>query len=208
MSSDVKPGYYVSHPEKIGEFHLLEAAKSPNPEIAVLAINQLLLQNEPFLKLYIKKWLRSPLYDFEYLLQEARIAFFNAIADYDISLGISIRAYSKFHLMRLGRELFKKRRITLVENINELPESVHIPDYAEESFNLQKVLGTAMKSCLTETERRVIHQHYFLGLKQKDIAAQSDRTPVRINTILSTAYTKLKRHLIAKGIKPGFLHFN
>lgn len=208
MRKSVKPGYYVSHPEKSGELRLLQASKSHDPEIATAAINKLLLQNEHFLKFYITKWLRTKKYDFEYLLQEARIAFFNAIADYDVTIGISIRAYSKFHLMRLGRELFKKSRAINVEDVNTIPETLHEPTFQDESFDLYALLRSAMSSCLSATEHNVVEQHYFLGKKQKDIANEKGCSAARINAVLSTAYNKLKNHLSKGGLIPGFLQFN
>src|SRR5687768_2063545 len=99
-------GYYATHQSKSSELSLLQAAKSENALTARLAKNQLIKDNEGFLRDMTCKLLgKNSFMDFESTLQDTRRAFLAAIENYNLSFDVSIRAYAKFHLMQLRRKI-------------------------------------------------------------------------------------------------------
>lgn len=203
-----KSGYYASHPGKSNEYYLLQLTKQRNSSQAQAAKNQLILQNEGFLKSFIQLWIEKRGYiDFNYVLSEARIAFLSAIDAYDLSKDVSIRTYARFYLLELKKQIFKKNELVELKTEHcTATSSVPNPDF--KNFDLKASIIAAIESCLSNVEQEVIYMHFFKGLKQRQIAQFRCCSEARISAIIKTALPKLRAHLIDINITPWFLEWN
>lgn len=207
MVKPPNPGYYASHPDKFREFILLQLAKDPDINKANKAKTRLLVENLGYLKYTIGEWI-SPgsHYDYEELLQDAKLAFLEAVDKYDISRDISIRTYARYYLLSLQRKFFKKSVYVELED-KHLEETCFQPDdgsaYADLRTTLQEAIGH-----LTNAEQEVINLHFFSGLKSRVVAIQRGCSEARVSTLLKSGLQKLKHYLMSKGIQPGMLNFN
>jgi RNA polymerase sigma factor (sigma-70 family) len=208
MVNAPKPGYYASHPEKSNELFLLQMSRCSHPEQSRAAKNQLIKQNEGFLKSIIRKWIpEKSCIDSHNLLEEARIAFLNAIEKYDLTRDVSIRSYAYFHLMELRRQFFKPNKFSELKE-EHCGETFFLQNPDFKNFDLEKIILTAMKKKLTTVEQEVIYMHFFEGHKKRQIALQRRCSEARICNIVKNALPKLKVHLLNIGIVPGFLELN
>lgn len=208
MVNNPKPGYYASHPTKSNEFYLLQLSKQGNAAQAQAAKNQLILQNEGFIKSFIHDWVNEGEFlDFNYLIQEARIAFLSAIECYDLTKDVSLRTYAKYYLLELKRQVFKKSKIVELKNEYCIDTcTIHNPDF--KNFDLKNAIIAAVENCLSPVEQEVVYMHFFEGMKQKQIAKTRNCSEARISTILKTSFPKLKSYLINLGIAPWVLELN
>lgn len=208
MDNKSNPGYYASHPEKSNELFLLRAAKAGNTLQARAAKNQLIIDNEGFLRSTIQEWLGIKSHvDFETLLEEARITFLNAIENFDLKQDVSIRTYAIYHLKELRRQTFKKSKFVELKE-EHTGEPVYIPNPDFKNFDLKKIILTAIEKTLTTLEQEIIYLHFFEGVKKRQIALERHVSEQRIGNIVKTALPKLKVYLLAMGIIPGFLELN
>ncbi|HTE28937.1 MAG TPA: sigma-70 family RNA polymerase sigma factor [Chryseolinea sp.] len=208
MKNVPKSGYYAQ-PGKGHEFNLLLLSKSTDAEESRRATNQLILENEKFLKSSIRTWVVSTPYHLDYVLQEARLALYKAIQNFDLHKGFSLRTYAKFHLLKLKTTLIEEvkfqERFSPIDDINVFDASEG-PQF--ESFSLSANLDEAFSSVLTKTESEVIYLHFFEKLKLKSIAKARKCSPARISTVIKNALPKLKIFLLARGISPGIFELN
>lgn len=210
MLDQPKRGYYATHSKKNEERQLLYLAQHGDAEESRWAKSTLILDNERFLRKMIQPWL--PYLPWIYpddLIQDARLAFLAAIDKYDLSRDVSIRAYAKYYLLELRRTNFRKPKY----RTNPLPEnyegSIHmIPRRDFQPFDLREILIDAGHQALTTREREVIFLHFFMGMKQRDIALRNRCSPARISTLVKEALCKLKRELDRKGISLDLLEQN
>lgn len=203
-----KPGYYTTHPEKSKELQLLRIAKGQDNLLATTAKDQLIIRNEGFLRSTIQKWIGSESFvDFEYLLQESRIEFFNAIQNYDLKHDVSIRSYASFFLKDLQRRTFKKNKFVELKD-EHIRDFVLPPNIDFKDFDLKKELLSAIKKSLTVIEQEVILLHFFQGCRKREIAFQRHCSEARICNIVKAALPKLKTYLTKIGIVPSFLDLN
>ncbi|MEO8108877.1 MAG: sigma-70 family RNA polymerase sigma factor [Ginsengibacter sp.] len=208
MDKQSKPGYYIFHPEKGNELFLLRAAKASDKLHARAAKNQLIIDNEGFLRATIQEWVGLKSFiDFDYLLEEARISFFTAIEKYDLNQDVSIRTYAKFHLMELRRQTFRPTKFTEFKK-EYCGETFFLPNPDFKNFDLKAIVMTALEKALTILEQEVIYMHFFEGYKKRQIALQRQCSEARVCTIVKNALPKLKVYLLSIGIVPGFLELN
>jgi RNA polymerase sigma factor (sigma-70 family) len=210
MDKQSRPGYYASHPEKSNELFLLRAVKAGNTLHARAAKNQLIIDNEGFLCAIVQEWLgQKSFVDFETLLEEARIAFLNAIESYDLNRDVSIRTYAIYYLKELRRQAFKKTKFVELKEEDEYADKpVYIPNLDFRNFDLKKAILTAIEKALTTLEQEIIYLHFFERVKKRQIALQRNVSEQRIGSIVKTALPKLKVCLLEMGISPGFLELN
>jgi RNA polymerase sigma factor (sigma-70 family) len=208
MKNMRKTGYYA-RPEKNHEFHLLLLSKSSDFIEAQRAKNKLIQENERFLISFVKGWITkdSP-YDLDYLLQEARIAFFNAIERFDLHKGKSIRTYARFHLIKLKETLFEEPILCSIDNISFEEEVMLSLSHSFENFDLRLELISAINEALTKVESEVVYLYFFEGRKMLDIANLRCCSKSRISNIIRIAMPKLKSYLISIGIAPGLFEMN
>ncbi len=203
-----KPGYYASHPKKRREYLLLQAAKDSDLAKANQAKNDLLVQNEEFLLYSICGWL-NPQTSFlqSLILQDARLAFLDAIQNYDLSRDISIRTFAGYYLKKVREKLFKKKR--LFDELNEqyAKEVCFQPKIAEGYRDVREVFKEAITK-LTRSEQEVIHLRFYQGIKGRVISNRRGCSEARVSILIKTALRKLKISLTIKGIKPGFFDLN
>lgn len=207
MVEPSRPGYYASHPNKFGEFILLQVAKDTDPVRANKAKDKLLKDNEPFLKYFIADWItpRSQ-YLFSELLQGARHAFLIAVEKYDLSRDVSIRTIAKYYLLKLKETLFKKSPYVDLQEVH-LKEECFQPEIGVVYGDLRDTLNEAIIQ-LSPVEQAVIKLHFFDGLKSRAIASSRGISEARVSAIIKSGLQKLKVYLISKGIQPGMFNFN
>lgn len=208
MIKKSKPGYYSTHPQKSTELFLLRTAQGENSLQARAAKNQIILNNERFLRATISQWIGpNSSVDFDFVLQEARISFLHAIEKYDLNRDVSIRTYAKFHLMELRRSIFKASKFIELKDEHCIEKCfLDNPDFKD--FDLNKTIRPIIERELTALERDVIIMLYFDGLKKRQIAILRQCSEARICNIVKSALPKLKHYLSSIGIVPGFLELN
>lgn len=195
-------GYYATHPEKSEERQLLYLAQNGDTEESRLAKSELILGNERFLRKMIQPWLAGSFWiQPDHLLQEARLAFLEAIEKYDLSKDVSIRFYARFYLLELRRTSFRENKY----RPNPLPEDFEgstsmAPRLDFQAFDLREILIDASRQALTIREREVIFLHFFMGMKQKDIALRKRCSAARISMLVREALDKLRLELDKNGI--------
>jgi RNA polymerase sigma factor (sigma-70 family) len=210
MLNQPKRGYYASRPEKCEERQLLYLAQHGDTEESRCAKSLLIIGNERFLRKMIQPWLPGlPWIQPDALMQDARLAFLAAINKYDLSKDVSIRVYAKFYLLELRRTNYRKSKY----RHNPLPEDYGgrtnmIPRLDFQPFDLREILVNAGHEALTTREKDVIFLHFFMGMKQKDIASRNKCSPARISSLVKEALGKLKRELVRKGISLDLLEQN
>lgn len=208
MAKEPKPGYYATRPEKINELALLQLTKNLDAEVARQAKNRLIIDNEGFLRNFVaKKGLKGLAIDFEYLLEEARLAFLTAIEHYDLKKDVSIRTYARYYLLGMFKKMSREKKYTELdeEGHSELTFILN-PDFR--SLNLRELLFQALEKTLTVTEIDVVCLYFFEGLKKRKIARLRKCSEVRIGNIVKKALPKLKVYLTSIGVTPGFLELN
>lgn len=208
MRNMPKEGYYA-RPEKNHEFNLLLLTKSSDAIEAQRAKNKLIRENEGFLVSFVKNWIRkdSP-YDLDYLLQEARIAFFSALEKFDLHQGKSIRTYARYHLMKLKSTLFEEPILCSVDKLSPDEEAVLFFNPEFEEFNLYSELMEALEICLTKQEAEIVYAYFFEGITMQEISEIRGCSKPRISNVIKTALPKLKCYLKRIGIAPGLFEMN
>jgi RNA polymerase sigma factor (sigma-70 family) len=207
MSKPIKAGYYASHPEKFYEYTLLQLSKDTDIVKANRAKERLLAENEGFLMHFIGDWVRSERrFLLSELLHEARLAFLDAVNNYDLSRDLSIRTFSRYHLLKVKANFFKKQFFEEIKE--EHPNEVCFQsELGDEYIDLRDMFNEAIEH-LSLAEQEVIRLHFFSGLKNRDIAARRDCSEARISALMKGALKKLKKFLMARGVKPGFFDIN
>lgn len=209
MVSNTPQGYYAFHRSKSTEFTNLLAANGTDPVKARQAKNQLLLDNERFIRATIGQWIDRADPWYSEVLQEARIAFLTAVERYNFSAHTSIRTYAKWYI--------NKERNKYHQNITKFQEQVRIEnDEIEDKvetpgplyFHLKDVLRDAMLSVLTTAEIEVISLHYFDGLNGKAIAAIRGCNEKRVSAIKKNALRKIKDQFALLGLTPELFEIN
>lgn len=201
-------GYYATRPDKWGELRLLQFAKATNFEQARAAQNQLIRNNEGFLRDTVANWIgKNSHVDFGTVLQDARVAFLAAIEQYDLGKDVSIRSYARYHLLEVRRQTFKKSaEVELPEDFIGGSYILNNPDF--QNFNLLPIVEQAINAVLSDSEAEIITLHFFKGMRKRAIANQRGVSATWISAIIKAALLKLKSYLADLGIKPGFLELN
>jgi RNA polymerase sigma factor (sigma-70 family) len=208
MDQNPKAGYYSSRPEKHSELLLLHAAQSTDLRQARSAKNQLIINNEGFLRATIKQWFGlKPSAYFDYLLEEARILFLSAIENFDLNRDVSLRAYARYHLKELKRIVSKPNKFVELKD-EHIDKMFFKANLRFENFDLRKTILSAIENSLTPVEKEVITKHFLQGVKRKRIASQRRCSEARICVIIKTALPKLKNFLKNIGVDPEFFEFN
>ena len=202
-------GYYATQEAgRVQEYSLLIQSQSSNIRLANRAKVELIDRNMRFLSKQVWSWIQgNPAIDFKETMFNARVVFLDAINKFDITKGVSIRAFAFFYLKKLQRETFyvKEQPIEITE---ELCGYENMPDPDFTNFSLRVSLCQAFDAVLTLTEQQVLQAHYFEGNSQKAVAVERCISEARVSTIIKIALPKLKKHLLARGINPGFLQLN
>lgn len=202
-------GYYATlDADRVQEYSLLVQSKNSNIRLANRAKVELIDRNMRFLSKQVWSWVQgNPAIDFKETMFNARVAFLDAINKFDISKGVSIRAFAFYYLKKLQRETFYVKEQPI--EINETHGGhEHMPDPDFKNFSLRGSICQAFDEVLTLTEQQVMQAHYFDGKSQKTIATERGISEARISTIIKTALPKLKKYLQARGVSPGFLNLN
>jgi RNA polymerase sigma factor (sigma-70 family) len=202
-------GYYATQEaDRVQEYSLLVQSQSSNTRLANRAKVELIDRNMRFLSKQVWSWVQgNPAIDFKETMFNARVAFLDAINRFDITKGVSIRAFAFFYLKKLRRETFyvKEQPIEITEELGGY-ENMSDPDFS--NFSLRGSLCQAFDAVLTLTEQQVLQAHYFEGNSQKTVALVRCISEARVSTIIKIALPKLRKYLQARGINPGFLQLN
>jgi RNA polymerase sigma factor (sigma-70 family) len=204
----LKAGYYATHPDKQEELRLLQHAKSQDSETARSAADSLLRTNEGFLKTTVWQWSQLGIeFNFDEVLAEAYEAFYKSILHFDLSHGVSIRTYSRYHLLEVRKRLQHQWRWVEFKPTHYTEScTIELPKFIV--FNLSKILSDALDVCLTLIEREVIYLHYIKGMKKRMIANHRSCSEARISTIVKNALPKLRSWLVNHGIESAFFEQN
>ena len=202
-------GYYATQEAgRVQEYSLLVQSQSSNIRLANRAKVELIDRNMRFLSKQVWSWIQgNPAIDFKETMFNARVAFLDAINKFDITKGVSIRAFAFFYLKKLQRETFYVKEQPIEVNENHCGyENMPDPDF--KNFSLRGALCQAFDEALTLTEQQVMQSHFFNGKSQKAVAIARGISEARVSTIIKTALPKLKKHLQSRGINPIFLNLN
>jgi RNA polymerase sigma factor (sigma-70 family) len=195
-----KREYYATHPNKRYELQLLRLAGGPDAEIARIAAESLLADNEGFLKVTLLDWAKNGYqFNFDELLREAMTAFYEAIRCYDTDKDVSIRYYARYHLLKLREQFFCKKPWTEMLPEHDISFTIE-PFKKEQDLTLTKSLSEAFEHRLTPVEKEVVYLHYFKNLSKRKIARLRGCSERRIGAVIDNALPKLRVFLLRKGI--------
>lgn len=209
MSDDARSGYYSTRPEKNKELSLLRIAQGDDPVLAVKAQNTLLKENEGFLKFMVESWVKGLSgYDFDLIMQDARLAFMLAIRKFDLTRDVSIRTYSQRRLQKVKQKYLEKKNLLRFDDW-EVMEKVAAPlESGTFQFDLRSIISDALEKSLNPDEQEVINLYFIEGMKKSHIAQKKNCSKTWVQTLIKGALPKVKIYLITKGISPILFDFN
>lgn len=131
--------------------------------------------------------------DREDFLQEAKIAFYNAVMSFDEGKGRTFGAYAKVcirnKLVSCIRELNSKKRLKKTDSLIEITTPANIQDKAIQRMH-KKELYKLAKTHLSSYEY-LIFEMYSSGQKGKEISAKIGRTEKSVNNAICRIKAKL-----------------
>ena len=134
----------------------------------------------------------EPLKDQEDFLQEAKIAFFNAVKTYDESKKITFGAYAKIcirnRLISCVRKINSKKRKMILTSVTQ-PEQDTVLKNTLSNEQRQQIFNAAKQS-LSRFEY-AIFELYFLGMRAKEISVKINKTEKSINNAIYRMKLKL-----------------
>ena len=123
--------------------------------------------------------------DREDFLQEAKIAFYNAVISFDEGKGRTFGAYAKVCI----RKLNSKKRLKKTDSLIEITTPANIQDKAIQRMH-KKELYKLAKTHLSSYEY-LIFEMYSSGQKGKEISAKIGRTEKSVNNAICRIKAKL-----------------
>lgn len=129
----------------------------------------------------------------EDFLQEAKIAFFNAIKTFDEEKKITFGAYAKTciknRLISCVRKMNSKKRRKKLESISDGHDTVPSATISKEE---REFLLSLAQSSLSRFEY-VIFEMYFSGLRTKEISTRINKSEKSVNNAIYRLKSKLSR---------------
>lgn len=182
-----------------------------NPELEQKLVEEAKTNKDAFGKLYqhyfpqIRKFFVYKVHDdalAEDLTSKVFESALNSIYNFKWQ-GISFSAW----LYRIARNslidfyrITSKRKITSLDEGNELSSSLAIPHEAAEIYFEQEILREVIEE-LEERERAIVYMKFFDGYKNKTIAEVTGLSETNIGTIIYRVINKLRTKLDEKGYK-------
>ena len=135
----------------------------------------------------------EPQRDCEDFLQEAKIAFYNAVTTYDETKERTFGAYAKicikYRLISCVRKLNSKKRIKTVEREEQGQDIVSAITISKEQ---RKYIFSVARENLSRFEY-VVFELYFSGLRAMEISKRLGKREKSVNNAIYRARTKLSR---------------
>ncbi len=133
------------------------------------------------------------------MLQEAKMAFYDAIMAYDINqkgttFGFFAKRCIRNRLVSYVRALNSKKRPNKVESLEEeMVEKAQEQDTPQDTIFADKIISLA-KGILSSYEMEILTM-YLSGLRAKEISAKKGRSVKSVNNAIYRIKSKLKKRI-------------